>query len=218
MIDSDRIISWAEERLGLKALGDYEHQQGRIALADALKELRIDTPSEATRATLTTVAAQSEYDLPDDCGIIDAVHWPDEWDDAIIFPATYDWILEIRRQVSSGTCDYDSTQPTTYAVYTRKGGQKKFALERASGIAAGLSILVDYFPFGYDEPDKGGEVDLPASLELALQYGTAWHLAEIYNAEKINYFLTNFERYKGLYWRRQTFQSNEQHVRPPMPF
>lgn len=215
MIDVDRVVSWAEEKLGLKSVGTYEDQEGRVALADALLELRVDTPNTTSKQVVTTVEDQSEYDLPDNLGVVSVISWP--WDDFEVLPVTYDFIREVRRQISNGEDDYSTAQPTLYSVH-RQQGKNKLVLERSSGIEAGLEITVHYYPENYDEPNAGGEVDLPNSLELALKYGTAWHLAEQYAPDRIQYFAVMFDKYKTMYWRRRTFPSLEQYIRPSFDF
>lgn len=220
MIAVNSVVSWAMRKLGLFNDPTFDYDDARIAIADVLAECKLAIPTAVTRTTVTTVAGQSEYRLPDTVGIIERILWPTEWKDSVPRRVTTAQLEGIRQQVAALALDYNSSAPNWYAVLPllvagtgndADANYKVLAFERAASVTADLIITVEYYDFSYSLPniDVGQGQDAPSlmldvTMSMVLRYGTTFHLAESYAIDKAAYFKNEYELAKSRFFSAQS--------------
>lgn len=197
MIDYDRVISWAERRLGLREQPRYDRGDAEAAIGDVVDEISAMVPtSRSSVYPLTTTAGTGTYAVPGRSPLLLSVQWPSEWGDGLKF-VTRQHLHEILAQNSLDA--RDPRQPEYYSFWWDDASDGVLTLAYAESVAAGLTINLHVL--GVEDmhdimanPPASGEMPLHSSLELAAKNGVAFRLAQVYAPNVAPYWQAQFER------------------------
>ena len=217
MIPVDRLTSRAVMILGLQSHPMYDDVDARSALAELLIEDGLMTTDIINSETVTTVADQSEYPLSEGVQRIQEIQWPTDWPDRIYY-VTAGSLQTIRQKIADNAIDSSAVQPLWYSHYQNQNGTHVLALEEASSIAVGLSIIVHFDRIDGAEITKGQNLNLPVTMFPFLRAGLCANLARQYDVKRINEFAAEHLRLREEWNRRNTYLTNETVFRPYQPF
>lgn len=217
MIPVDRITARAAAVLRLQEYPDYDVRDALSALSLIVIDTVMDVGGPTASLDITTVAAQSEYEVAEGVIHIETIQWPTDWE----YPPIYvpqQQITALRLDIDAHSIEYDSRQPQWWSYYQKTTGKHALMLERAASIAAGLVITLHYDLADGAELTSGTNLAMPVTQLPMLIAGTTWKLAEQFVPQRSKEFQAQYEMLKARWSQRMNLPTSEQATRPVNPF